>query len=160
MKKFISVVLWSLALALCSCTTTYYIPNTQHIPIIDEKAKTSTVAGNGNQAEFQAAYGVGESVAIMANGVVVFPQDEYNGNGGSGRLVDLGVGYFKPLSENWLFDTYAIVGFEKLKIASPELLQNSQSLQTIIRQIYGAMAYSPRCAITPRFFQLTVLRVS
>lgn len=116
MKKILKVLIWSFALALCSCSTTYYIPNTQHVPVIDEKGKTSlTVAGNTGQAEFQAAYGVGESVAIMADGVVVFPQNEDNGNGGSGSLVDLGVGYFNPISENWLFDTYGIVGFGKVE---------------------------------------------
>lgn len=116
MKKILKVLIWSFVLALCSCSTTYYIPNTQHVPVIDEKGETSiTVAGNGNQAEFQAAYGVGESFAIMADGVVVFPQDDDNNNGGRGNLVDLGVGYFKPLSENLLFDTYAIVGFGKME---------------------------------------------
>lgn len=116
MKKLINIIFWSGILALCSCSTQYYIPNTQHVPVIDEKGQTSvTVAGNGDQGEFQAAYGVAESIGIMAAGVVVFPQNEDNGNGGSGHLVDLGVGYFKPLNENLLFDTYAIFGFGKME---------------------------------------------
>lgn len=116
MKKLRNVILWSAALALASCSTQYYIPNTQHVPVIDEKGQTSlTVAGNGDQAEFQVAYGIAESIGVMADGVVVFPQNEDNGNGGSGHLVDLGVGYFKPLNENVLFDTYAIFGFGKME---------------------------------------------
>ena len=116
MKKLISVIIWSVVLALCSCSTQYYIPNTQHVPVINEKGQTSlTVAGNGDQADFQVAYGVAESIGIMADGVVVFPQNEDNGNGGSGHLINFGAGYFKPINENVLFDTYAIFGFGKME---------------------------------------------
>lgn len=116
MKKFINIILWSAVLTFCACSTQYYIPNTQHVPVIDKKGQTNvTVAGNADQADFQAAYGIAESVGVMADGVVVFPQNEDNGNGGSGHLVDLGVGYFKPLKENVLFDTYAIFGFGKME---------------------------------------------
>lgn len=116
MKKLRNLIFWSAALALASCSTQYYIPNTQHVPVIDEKGQTSlTVAGNGDQAEFQVAYGIAESIGVMADGVVVFPQNGDDGNGGSGHLVDLGVGYFKPINENVLFDTYAIFGFGKME---------------------------------------------
>lgn len=71
-------------LVLTSCSTNYYIPNTQNVPMVKDMGEGNiNIAGNGGQAELQAAYGVGNSVAIQANGMVVFPQDEDNGKVGS-----------------------------------------------------------------------------
>lgn len=156
MKKMVKVLLWSLALALCSCSTTYYIPNTQNVPVIDEKGETNiTVAGNDNQAEFQAAYGIGESIGIMADGVVVFPQDEDNGNGGRGNLIDLGVGYFKPLNENLLFDTYAIVGFGKMENHFPGTITEFPNTTGDISANMWRYGVQPSLSYHSGFFSIT-----
>lgn len=103
-------------LVLTSCSTNYYIPNTQNVPMVKEMGEGNiNIAGNGGQAELQAAYGVGNSVAIQANGMVVFPQDEDNGNGGKGQFFEAGIGYFKLLGDNVLFDTYLLGGFGSME---------------------------------------------
>lgn len=104
------------ALSLASCSPKYYVPTTQNVPIIRAKGQTNlTAAGNSNQAEFQGAYGISKSLALQANGGFLFPQDENNGNGGSGNFLELGVGYYKNLSPDILFDVYGLLGYGRME---------------------------------------------
>ncbi len=118
MKKqihFISAPLLFVIL-ISSCSPKYYVPTTQNVPIIKAKGQTNlTAAGNSNQAEFQAAYGISNSVALQANGGFLFPQDENNGNGGSGNFIELGAGYYKNLSPDFLFDIYGLAGIGRME---------------------------------------------
>lgn len=96
---------------LYSCSPKYYIPNTQNVPFLTEKGETNlTVAGNANQVEVQGAYAITNGLAVKANGGLFIPSDEDNGNGGSGKFVELGLGYFKPLEHNFVFEAYGIAG--------------------------------------------------
>ena len=99
-------------LAFVGCSPKYYTPNTQNVPLLSEKGETDlTLSGNVNQIEFQAAYAISEGFAVMANGGLFIPTDQDNGNGGSGKFMELGAGYFKPIDENFVFETYGIIGF-------------------------------------------------
>ena len=41
------------------------MPNTQNVPLISERGETNlTLSGNGNQVEFQGAYGVSDKMAF------------------------------------------------------------------------------------------------
>lgn len=103
--------------ALSSCSTNYYIPNSQNVPMLKEKGEADiNVVTDLSQLDFQAAYAVGDAVAVQANGMVVFPQDEDNsGNGGKGQYFEAGVGFFKKLSDNVLFDTYLLGGIGSME---------------------------------------------
>lgn len=101
-----------IGLGASSCNPKFYSPNTQNVPLISEKEETNlTLSGNGNQVEFQGAYGVTRNIAIQANGGLFIPSDLDNGNGGSGKFMELGAGYFQPVSEKWIFETYGLLGF-------------------------------------------------
>lgn len=104
--------LLALACALLSgCNPNYYIPNTQNAPLISAKGETNlTVSGNANQVEFQGAYGAGNNFSIQLNGGLMRPKDQDNGDGGSGKFVEAGLGYFKPLQNNFVFETYGLFG--------------------------------------------------
>ena len=137
----------SLLILATGCTTTYYIPNTQNVPVIDAKGATAvTLAGSGNQVEFQAAYGITDALAIQANGAWYIPNDEDNGNGGSGSLYEGGVGYYKNLSENWLFDTYALVGAGRVENHFPSTLPTDPA--TTGRIEANALRYGLQPSIT------------
>ena len=111
MKKLNKLIIFAVAIAFASCSPKYYTPNTQNVPLISEKGETNlTLAGNGNQVEFQGAYGVGNNIAIQANGGIFIPADLDNGNGGSGKFVEFGVGYFIPVTESLVFETYGLLG--------------------------------------------------
>ena len=93
------------------CAPKYYVPNTLNVPMIQAQGQTNlTVAANRNQVEFQGAYGLSDTIALQVNGGAMIPKDEDNGNGGSGRLLEAGLGYFRNVRPNVLFDVYALVG--------------------------------------------------
>lgn len=69
------------------------------------------ISGNNNQVEFQGAYGVSDKVAIMANGGLFIPTDLDNGNGGSGNFIEFGAGYYQKVKQDFVFETYALLGF-------------------------------------------------
>ncbi len=104
---FVAVVLMISA----ACSPKYYVPNTLNVPMIQAKGQTNlTLAGNQNQVEFQGARGVSSTVALQVNLGFVNPKDEGNGNNGSGRLIEVGAGYFRDLKPGILFDVYGLVG--------------------------------------------------
>lgn len=97
---------------ITGCNPKFYSPNTQNVPLISEKGETNlTLSANGNQVEFQGAYGVTESFAIQANGGLFIPSDLDNGSGGSGKFFEAGAGYYTPVSDNFVFETYGLIGF-------------------------------------------------
>ena len=107
-------LLFMLAIAgmVSSCNPKFYTPNTLNVPLLSEKGETNlTLSGNGNQVEFQGAYGISDKIGIMANGGLFIPKDLDNGDGGSGKFLELGAGYFKPLNHGLVFELYGLVGF-------------------------------------------------
>ncbi len=110
-------------LSLTACNPKYYTPNTQNVPLISKKGGSNlTLAGNANQLEFQGAYGVTENIAVQLNAGLFKPAKLSNGNTGSGNLVEIGAGYFKPLENNFVFETYAILGFGSMKNDLPSAI--------------------------------------
>lgn len=104
--------LLSLLLLMVACSPKYYTSNTQNIALISQKGETDlNLSGNENQVEFQGAYGVSKNIALMANGGLFIPSDLDNGNGGSGDFIEFGVGYFENVKQNFVFETYALLGF-------------------------------------------------
>lgn len=114
MKKLLTLA--GIAAILSACSPKYYSPDTQNVPLISTKSeKNLTFSGNGNMIEFQGAMGVSDNIAIKANGSFFIPADEDNGNGGSGRIIEVGGGYYTPINQNFVFETYGIVGFGSVK---------------------------------------------
>jgi len=110
------VVLLLLAFSCIGCNPKYYSPNTQNVPSISSKGDShATLSGNGNQLEVQAAYGLTESLAGQLNGGLFIPKDLENGNGGSGNFFEAGLGYFKDLDSDLIFETYGLVGFGSME---------------------------------------------
>jgi hypothetical protein len=97
--------------SLAGCSPKYYSPNTQNVPLLTEKGEINlSLAGNSNQAEFQAAYAFTDGFAMQANGGLFNPKDLDNGDGGTGRFLEIGAGYFRPLSGNFVFEIYGLAG--------------------------------------------------
>jgi hypothetical protein len=116
----------SVALILGSCSPKYYSPNTHNVPLLSEQGEINlNVSGNGNQVEFQGAYAVTDGFAIQANGGLFIPSDLDNGDGGSAEFGEIGLGYFRPITENWIFETYALAGFGKLENHLPSTMENN-----------------------------------
>ncbi len=100
-----------LSVMATGCSPTFYVPNTQNVPLIESKGQTNlSLAGNSNQYEFQGAYGITQSLAVQLNGGLMVPAELDNGNRGSGKFLEAGAGYYKSLSKNLLFEGYGLVG--------------------------------------------------
>lgn len=107
-----AAILALLSLVMAACSPKYYVPNTQNVPLFTEAGQVSlTAVGNGNQVEFQGAYAITNNIGIMANTGFYHPKDDGNGNGGSGKLFEGGLGYYKAFTEHLVFETYGLVGF-------------------------------------------------
>ncbi len=143
-------------LSLTACTTTYYIPNTQNVPAIDAKGTTAvTLAGNGDQLEFQAAYGITDGLAVQANGAWYIPRDEESGNGGSGRLLEIGPGWFHSINERWLFDAYGLVGFGRVENHFPSTLPTAPPTTGRIEAQLMRYAVQPGITFRSKYFTAT-----
>jgi hypothetical protein len=96
---------------IAGCSPLYYIPNTQNVPLITKQGETNlTVLNNSDLFELQGACGLTDNIAIQLNGGLCISPEEYNENGGSGNIVELGVGYYKPLKNKLVFETYGLIG--------------------------------------------------
>jgi len=109
MRVAISILL--LSLFLFSCSPRYYSPNTINTPLLTQKGETNiNVTGREALIEVQGAYAVANHIGILANGSFFIPKNEDNGDGGQGKFVEAGIGYFIPMSNNMVFDTYLLIG--------------------------------------------------
>lgn len=111
MNLIFKIVSITTIISFTSCHPKYYIPNTQNVPLLKEQKQLNlSVAGNSNQLEAQGAYGLTNHLAVMVNAALYIPKDDGNGNGGSGKLAEIGLGYYTPVAENFIFETYGLFG--------------------------------------------------
>lgn len=126
MKDLKTLLILVVGTCFLSCNPKYYTPNTQNVPLISEKGESNlTLSGNGNQVEFQGAFGISENVALQVNGGLFIPPDLDNGNGGSGKFLEFSGGYFKAMTNNLVFETYAILGLGSFENHLPSTTNNN-----------------------------------
>jgi hypothetical protein len=108
-----------LIILLSSCAHYYYVPNSQNVPLFQEKNeyRISGAYGAGNQfdpmrteaMEIQMAYSVTDKIGIMTNFMSV--KGENLGEGyGKGNYLEGALGYFKPIKEWGVFEIYGGFG--------------------------------------------------
>lgn len=126
MKNALYVLLAALTLFFGACSPNYYLPTTQNVPMIKAQGESNIlVAGNANQVELQGAYGISDQLALQLNGGLIIPKNEDNGNGGEGKMIELGLGYYTNISESFLFDVYALAGVGSLENHFPTTLPDN-----------------------------------
>ena len=144
---------------ITSCSPKYYVPNTQNVPLISERGETNlTLSGNGNQVEFQGAYGVSDNIALQANAGLFIPVDLENGDGGSGKFIEIGGGYYKPIMENWIFEVYGIAGIGSFENHFPSTLTGDIScniFRICIQPDFGYKSKYFSAAISSRIVNLS-----
>ncbi|MCB5288235.1 MAG: hypothetical protein LHW64_10610 [Candidatus Cloacimonetes bacterium] len=165
MKRTNIILIIIVGISFASCNPKFYIPNTQNVPLISEKGETNlTLSGNGNQVEFQGAYGLFENIAIKADGGLFIPSNLDNGNGGSGKFLEFGAGYFKPLNNNFVFETYAIFGFGSVENHMPSTIESypltkgdisANIMRFGIQPVFGYKTKYFSIAISSRFVNLS-----
>ena len=120
-------ILFLIAILSLGCSPEYYVPNSQNIPIMKAKGQTNFgVAYNEseytNGFEIQTAHAISDHIALQFNGDWV-----KNGNGGylsdssdnykaTGRMLEIGAGYFNKIAPHFVFETYGLLCFGKLDL--------------------------------------------
>ena len=129
MKKYNSllsiakIIAVSLCLFSIGCSPKFYTPNTQNTPMLQRQGEANvSLAGNGIQLELQGAYAALDHIGVQFNGGLFIPKDADNGNGGSGNFVELGVGYYTPISDKITFETYGLFGIGSFENHLPSTL--------------------------------------
>src|SRR5690554_5428391 len=153
-----------ISVLMVACSPKYYTPNTQNVALISQQGETDlNVSGNGNQVEFQGAYGVSDKIAILANGGLFIPKDLDNGNGGSGNFIEFGAGYFHKVKQDFVFETYALLGFGSFENHMPSTTSSNPQtegdisaniLRFGIQPNFGYKSENFEAAISTRFLGL------
>lgn len=68
-----------------------------------------------HRAETRGAWALGHATALQGQAVLYFPPDEENGNGGKGSLFEVGMGYYRPLSDRVVYETWGLAAYGGLE---------------------------------------------
>jgi len=154
MRNFIVLII---GFVFMSCNPKFYTPNTQNVPLISEKGETDlTISGNGNQVEFQGAYGITNHFAVKLNGGLFIPTDGTNGNGGSGKFAEVAGGYFKPIGDNWVFETYGLIGYGSFENHLPSTIQANPATEGDISANIIRLGIQPNFGYKTKHFSAAV----
>ncbi len=157
MKDTFKFMLLLSAILLTACNPKYYTPNTHNVPLLTEKGESNlTICGSANQVEFQGAYGVSDQIAILANGGLFIPKDLENGDGGSGKFLELGSGYFKELSHNFVFETYFLLGMGSLENHLPSTTTANPLTKGKIEANLFRLGLQPNLGYKTKYFSMAL----
>lgn len=157
MKISLKLFLLIVNLFICACSPKFYTPNTQNVPIIRAKGQTNlSFAGNGNQVEFQGAYGLSNALAVQLNGGFYIPKNEGNGDGGSGRILEAGLGYYKNIGDALLFDTYVLIGAGKMENHFPSSVVDNPNTTGKLTADVLRFGIQPSLSFHRKYFSLSL----
>lgn len=123
--KIIKLFAILLALTTIACSPKYYIPNSQQVTMFTDQGDVNLSLNlDGNQFEVQAGYALTDQFAAAANFSRFTPNDLDNGDGGSGYLLELAPGYFKPFGDDLVFETYALFGIGSVENHFPSKMDS------------------------------------
>jgi len=101
-----------LAFFIFSCAPIYYVPNAVQVPLFtDQKQIAASVNATDGGVQFDGAYSISKHAMICTSGSFANPADDKDGNGGSGNLIELGGGYYEPITENFVTGVTGLIGF-------------------------------------------------
>ena len=144
-----NLILLLICATLNGCGAVYYVPNTQNVPVMKEKGQTNLSIGlNSSESvdgfEFQGAYGLTDKIALQLNGDWVSSSD--GESSGAGHIIELGAGYYKNLSKNFVFETYGLIGFGGMKYDD-----NYNTPQEVKANFIG-IGLQPSVSFTSKYF--------
>jgi hypothetical protein len=140
-----------------SCSPVYYIPNTQNVPMLHSAGELNfTLAGNASQVEIQGAVAATEHLGLMLNSAAYLPKDADNGNGGSGILGELGLGYYAPVGEHFIFESYGLIGAGRVENHLPSTVVDFPNTSGTMRATALRFGVQPSIALRTKYFQAAI----
>jgi len=103
-------LLYFFSLLVASCSPIYYAPNAHNVPLFKEKNELKlsghySLGEDVKSVELQTAYSLDTLFAIQLNGMRTIDNEK-----AFGSYVELALGYYKNLPQNWVFEIYAGFG--------------------------------------------------
>lgn len=154
-------ILFIITILALGCSPNYYVPNSQNIPIMQSKHQTNLGIGfNGSEYtkgfEIQAAHAITNHFAIQVNGDWVkkaensYLDDAPEDLKVKGQMLEIGAGYFKNLSSNFVFETYGLFCFGKM-----ELENNSSGIDNFSAK-FNRFGIQPSLSYTRKHFSTSL----
>lgn len=147
-------------LFLAACSPKYYAPNTQQIPAFHEKGDMafSAAIGSDNRTDVQAAYAVGDHVAVqLQGGFFTENKEDDTGDSGKGYMAEGGVGYFLPFADDRLvFESYFQTGFGHVSNNFPSTLMAYPNTTGMIDANLLRVGIQPSLTFTTKFVDVAL----
>lgn len=157
MKSGLYFIFIGSLLFLASCSPTYYVPNTQNVPLLSHKKQIyATGSGNRNQLELQGAYAVKHHMGVIGNVAVIKPKNDSLGNGGSGKLIEMGLGYFTPIRKVFVFETYGLLGFGTMENHFPSTMPEYPGSSGKIKSTIMRVGIQPNIGYNGKYFMVAL----
>lgn len=157
----------SALLMLAACAPKYYSPNAQNVPLLTAQGEATVSGGinaDASRADARGAWAVGRNLALQASTALYFPRDDDSGNGGSGALFEAGAGYFKPLPNRLVFETWGLVAYGGLEnhfeTGNPNGKLNANLTRVSILPALGYKHPAFEAAVSSRVAMLNYFNVS
>jgi hypothetical protein len=152
MKNY-ALLLFALLLLTTACNPIYYSPTTHNVPLLRQKGDVRiALSGAEKRIGLDAAYAVDQHIGIVLSGGSFFPADDEQGDGGKGKFVETGFGYFKPISNHLLFETYGLIGYGNVENHFPSTLADHPTSTGIIQANMLRYGIQPNIAFTSTYF--------
>ncbi len=111
MRQLLFILLSSLSL-LTSCSRTAYVPSVQNVPMLTEKHDINgTITFNNIQSAYAISDHIGLTLSAETDGIFKNLTDE---DESKKHVVEVGAGYFTPISEDLYFNIYSGAGLGKI----------------------------------------------
>jgi hypothetical protein len=144
-------------LCLGGCNPIYYSPNTQNVLIAPSRGDLSaSAAADGNRAELQAAYAITDAVAVQLNGGIFEPDELENGDGGSGKFLEVGAGYFAPLRGSFAWEIHALFGAGSFENHFPSTVDENPGTAGEISADLVRFGFQPAIGYRSRYVEAAV----
>ncbi len=108
----LTIILLIIYLSGCS---PLYIPNTVNTPLLSNKGEIQGAVYTGTSGfDPQLAYAITDNIGVMLNGSFENSESDSTDDYHKHQLFELGVGYYKKLSDNGRFEIFGGYGFGKI----------------------------------------------
>src|SRR5688500_3325714 len=119
MKSFLLLTSVCVCFGLTGCTHYAYVPNMHNVPLFRERNEVrlsgargtcSDMAGTSvTTTEVQTAYSPTDHLGVTGNFIYGKSGEDESGSG-SGHMIELGAGYFHPITDRFVVEVYAGYG--------------------------------------------------